>query len=411
MPPTVVALRLAVALGIGLLIGAERERRKGEGPHRAAAGIRTFAVVAVLGAICSQFGGEALLVAAVLVIGAFAALSYSRVRQQDPGLTTESTLLLTVVLGALAMREPAIASATAVVVVILLAARSRLHRFVRSVLTEEELHDAFIFAAAVLVVLPLMPNRYLGPWGAINPRTIWKIVVLIMSVSAAGHIAVRSLGVRFGLPLAGFASGFASSAATVATMGAKAKEQQSLAGPATAGAVLSTIATFIQLAILLQATSPAVLWAIKWPLAAAGTMAFIYGAVFTLKALKETRQKAVPPGSVFDLKVTILVAATIAAVFLVSAFVNAKLGRRGLVIAAAAAGFGDAHSAAVAMASLATAGKISVHDAVLPIVAAATTNTLTKTILAITGGTSGFAARVIPGLVLTITALWVALLV
>ncbi len=69
MPPSVVALRLAVALGIGLLIGAERERRKGEGPHRAAAGIRTFAIVAVLGAICSQFGGEAVLVAAMLVIG------------------------------------------------------------------------------------------------------------------------------------------------------------------------------------------------------------------------------------------------------------------------------------------------------------------------------------------------------
>jgi uncharacterized membrane protein (DUF4010 family) len=411
MPISVIALRLGVALGIGLLIGAERERRKGQGPHRAAAGIRTFSIVALLGAICSEFGGEALIVAAVLVVGAFATISYFRIHQQDPGLTTESTLLLTVVLGGLAMREPAIASAVAVVVVILLASRNRLHRFVSSVLTEEELHDALIFAAAVVVVLPLMPNRYLGPYSAINPRTIWKIVVLIMSVSAAGYIAARSLGARLGLPLAGFASGFASSAATIATMGAKAKEQSELAGPATAGAVLSTIATFIQLAVLVQATSPAVLGAIKLPLVAAGSLALIYGAVFTVKTLKHTSPKALPPGSVFDLKITILVAATITAAFFVSAFLNAKLGRRGVLAAAAIAGFGDTHSAAVAVASLVTAGKMNVSDAIIPIFAAVSTNTLTKIVLAVTGGTLGYAARVIPGLLLTAAALWAALLV
>jgi uncharacterized membrane protein (DUF4010 family) len=411
MPPSTIALRLGVALGIGLLIGAERERRKAQGPGRVAAGIRTFSIISVLGAICSQFGGETLLVAALLVVGAFATVSYFRVNHKDPGLTTESALLLTLVLGALAMREPAIASPIAVVVAILLAARTQLHRFVSSVLTEEELHDALIFAAAVVVVLPLMPNRYLGPFGAINPRTIWKIVVLIMTVSAAGHVAVRSLGPRFGLPLAGLASGFASSVATIATMGARAKEQQSLAGPATAGAVLSTIATFIQLAVLLQATGPSVLWALRFPLAAAGVVALLYGVTFTLLALKQASPKSVPPGSVFNLKVTVFVTATITAVFLVSAIVNAKLGRRGLAIAAAAGGFGDAHSAAVAVASLVTSGKLSVNDSFIPILVAITTNTVTKIVLAVTGGTAGFAARVIPGLLLTITALWVALLI
>jgi uncharacterized membrane protein (DUF4010 family) len=81
------------------------------------------------------------------------------------------------------------------------------------VLSEEELTDALIFAAAALVVLPLVPDRYVGPFSAINPRTIWKIVILIMSISAGGHIAVRLLGPRFGLPLAGLASGFVSSVA------------------------------------------------------------------------------------------------------------------------------------------------------------------------------------------------------
>jgi hypothetical protein len=108
------------------------------------------------------------------------------------------------------------------------------------VLSEEELTDALIFAAAALVVLPLVPDRYVGPFSAVNPRTIWKIVILIMSISAGGHIAVRLLGPRFGLPLAGLASGFVSSVATIASMGARARKDPVVSRPAVAGAVLST---------------------------------------------------------------------------------------------------------------------------------------------------------------------------
>src|SRR5262249_10247727 len=153
-------------------------------------------------------GGAVLLAVVLAAIAGLVILAYLRTHQHDPGMTTEASLLLTLVLGGLAMREPAIASGSAVVVAILLAARTRMHHFVRSVLTERELNDTLIFAAAVVVVLPLMPNRYLGPFGAVNPRTIWKIVVLMMSVSAAGHVAVRALGARFGLPVSGLASGF-----------------------------------------------------------------------------------------------------------------------------------------------------------------------------------------------------------
>jgi hypothetical protein len=176
-----------------------------------------------------QLGGEVLLAVVLAAIAGLTIFAYWHGQARDPGVTTEASLLLTLVLGGLAMREPAVASGVAVVVAILLAAPTRLHRFVSLVLTERELHDALIFAAAVVVVLPLMPNRYVGPFGAINPRVIWKIVVLMMSVSAAGYIAVRVLGARFGLPLAGLASGFASSAATVAAMGRRAKEQPELA--------------------------------------------------------------------------------------------------------------------------------------------------------------------------------------
>jgi uncharacterized membrane protein (DUF4010 family) len=412
MSPTgVVALRLGTALGIGLLIGAERERRKGQGPLRGAAGIRTFTLASVMGAIGLQLGGEILLGIVLAAMAAFAALSYLRTGRQDPGVTTESALLLTVLLGALAMRQPAIASAVAVVVAILLAARTRMHRFVRSVLTEQELHDALIFAAAVVVVLPLMSNRYLGPFGAINPRTIWKIVVLMMSVSAAGYVAVRAMGPRFGLPLAGLASGFASSSATIAAMGARVREQPTLAWPATAGAVLSSVATIIELVVVLELTNRQVAWMMKFPLIAAGVAAIAYGAVFTLRAVKRSSPETAPRGSAFNLKVTLILAATLTAVLLISAAINHKMGRIGVMLAAAIAGLGDAHSAAVSVASLVTSGKMNARDAVVPIFAALSSNTIIKAVLAFTSGGRAFAARVVPGLILVIAALWIVMLV
>ena len=113
------------------------------------------------------------------------AVAYWRAHEDDPGLTTEIALILTVLLGGLSMQQPALAAGLAVTVAVLLAARSRLHRFVRSVLTEDELQDALIFAGATLVVLPLVPDRPMGPYGALNPHSIWILVVLVMAISAA----------------------------------------------------------------------------------------------------------------------------------------------------------------------------------------------------------------------------------
>jgi uncharacterized membrane protein (DUF4010 family) len=251
-----VILNLAVALGIGLLIGAERERRKGEGPSRSPAGIRTFAATSLLGAVSLIVGGEMLLAVATAGVTLLATAAYLRGRD-DPGLTTEMTLIVTVLLGGLSMQKPELAGGLAVVLAILLAARSRLHQFVRTLLTEDELEDALIFAAASLVVLPLVPDRPMGPYGALNPHTIWVIVVLIMAISAAGYLAVRLLGSKFGLPIAGLASGFISSTATIGAMGARAAKSREALAAAVAGAVLSTIATIVQMTVVLAATSMA----------------------------------------------------------------------------------------------------------------------------------------------------------
>lgn len=407
MPPlTPLVLNLAVALGIGLLVGIDRERRKGEGPDRAAAGIRTFTITSLCGAVAVVVGGELLLAVVTVGVSALAALAYWRAAERDPGLTTEVALVATALLGGLAVHEPTLAAGLGVIVAGLLTARTAIHRFVRSVLTEDEVRDALVFAGATLVVLPLLPDKAMGPYGALNPHTIWIVVVLVMGVSALGYIAVRLVGARFGLPLAGLVSGFVSSIATIGAMGARATRNGDLLAAAVAGAVLSTVATFVQLALLIGATDAATLRALAVPLACGGGAAILYGGVFTALALRHKVEHPDEPGRAFSMRSAILFAALLSVILVASAALQDRFGDAGVLAVAGLAGLADTHSPAISVASLVASDKLDAASAVVPILAALTTNTLTKMVFAVTGGGTAFAVRVVPGLILVLAATW-----
>ena len=407
MPPiSPLVLNLAVALGIGLLIGIDRERRKGTGPDRGPAGIRTFTLTSLCGAVAVIAGGDLLLAIVTVGVFALAALAYWRALERDPGLTTEVALVVTALLGGLAVHEPTFAAGLGVIVAGLLTARTAIHRFVNSALTEEEVRDGLIFAGATLVVMPLLPDRAMGPYGALNPHTIWIVVILVMGVSALGYIAVRLVGARFGLPMAGLVSGFVSSVATIGAMGARAAKNGDLLGAAVAGAVLSTVATFVQLTLLIGATDTAALWALSVPLACGGGAAILYGGVSTALALRHKVEHQDEPGHAFSVRSAILFAGLLAVILVASAALDDWFGNAGVLVVASLAGFADTHSAAVSVASLVASNKLDANAAIIPILAAVTTNTLTKMVFAVTGGGAAFAVRVIPGLILALAAAW-----
>jgi uncharacterized membrane protein (DUF4010 family) len=406
-----IAVRLAIALGIGLLIGVERERRKGSGPSRAPAGIRTFAIVSLAGGISVTLGAELLLAVAAICVAGLSIVAYQLRSREDPGFTTAVALITTLLLGALAVRQPALASGLAVLVAVLLAARTRLHQFVQDVLTEQELQDALLFAAAALVILPLTPDHPIGPFGVLNLRTLWKLVVIVMSISAAGYIALRVLGPRYGLPLVGLASGFVSSAASIGSMGTRAAKEPELRRAAVAGAVLSTVSTIVQMAIILFVTDRSTFMAMGLSLVLAGVAAAIYGLLFTIKTARDDKQEEENAGRAFNLVTAIIFAVTVSAILLASAAVNHWLGSSGLLVATGLAGFADTHSAAISVASLVATDKITAREAVMPILLGLTTNTVTKAVAAITTGGFKFAVRVIPGLLLVILAAWAGILV
>ncbi|MFO1435352.1 MAG: MgtC/SapB family protein [Gammaproteobacteria bacterium] len=400
------AIGFAVALGVGLLIGAERERRKGSGPKRASAGVRTFAITAVLGALSQHLGGTLLLGVAAAGVVFLSALAYWRGREKDPGLTTEISLLLTLLLGAWATLSPAMAAAAAVIIAILLSSRATLHRFVRNVLTEGELRDALLLGAATLVILPLTPDRYLGPYNALNPRTIWTVMLLIMTISAGGHIATRLVGSRYGLPATGLISGFVSSVATIGAMAARAVRHPAQMRQAVAGAVLSTVATIAQMMAILSMVSRATLQSMLLPLSAAAIVAIVYSILFTARALLSPSPEEAKPGRAFDLKIAVTLVAFMSVVMVIAAALRDWNSRAGVITAAAIAGLVDTHSVAVSVASLVASGKAQPTDAVVPILVAFSSNISSKIGAAIIAGNRRFAAQVIPGLVLVAVTAW-----
>jgi uncharacterized membrane protein (DUF4010 family) len=286
--------------------------------------------------------------------------------------------------------------------------RNRLHHFVNSVLTEQELQDLILFSAMALVVLPLAPDRFMGPFDALNPRAIARLIVLVMAISALGYVAMRALGPRYGLPLAGFASGFVSSTATIYSMGERASRQESIMSGAVAGAVLSSIATIIQMTIVIGMVQPSLLTALMLPLSFGGMAAGLYGLIFFIRRGNASDDKN--PGKdesrAFDLKTAAVFSALISLVMLVSAGLNAWLGARGMLLGAAMTGLVDAHATAASAASLMAANKISIDQAVGPILVGLTTNTLMKAVVAFKSGGARYALRIVPGLVLMIIAVW-----
>ncbi len=399
----------ASALGVGLMIGLERERKKGEGEQRAAIGLRTCAVTAVLGYVAITLGGITLLAVVLLALGVLLAASYLRARRDDPGLTTEVALLLTACLGGLCVREPATAVALAVVLTALLALREPLHHFARRWISEREVRDGLILATAALVILPLLPNRFMGPYEAINPYEVWRFTVLLMAISALGHLAVRLLGSRHGLALAGFISGFASSTATIATMGAKARARPDLLLPCAAAAVLSTVATLAQMALILLAADPPLLMTMRWPLLGGIAAALLFAAVATRQATSGNAgapDTTAAAGSVFNLRLVLMLGLAIALISLLSAALLNWLGEGGVTLATALAGLADAHSPAVSVATLTRTGHLHSAQAVWPLLAALSTNTLSKAMVAWTSGGPAYFWRVMPGLGVVLAALW-----
>lgn len=389
---------LAVALGVGLLLGIERERHHsaGESEGEQPAGVRSFALVALAGWLAGLFGVSIVLVA-LAAVGLLAGLAYWRTSRRDPGLTSEIALLLCCLIGALAVSRPGLAAAVGVLAAALLAAKRRLHRVSRELISETELRDGLLLAAAALVVLPLLPDRALDPLGAFNPATIWRLVVLIMGISALGHLALRLLGVRWGWLLAGFFSGYVSSTAAVLSYAGQAKGRERAAAAAALAANLASVSLVVP---LLAALSLSGLRELLWPLLGAALGLFV-ALLLIQQGLR--RQPDEPPsgpesGRMFHPGQALAMALLLSAVLIVASLLQHWLGSAAALLTAVLAGMVEMHSATATLGQLYRAEALSGSELSLGWVAILLLSGGLKATLAFSAGPRAYGAWVATGL-------------
>lgn len=391
-----------VSLAIGLLLGFERERSQ----HRTlAAGSRSFALLALLGTVAATFGPWAV-IAGLVGIAALMVLAYFRTSDEDPGTTTEIAALVTYLLGGLAYTRPAVAGALAVVVVGLLVSKNRIHRFARDIVTEVEMDDAIKFFVVAFVILPMLPDRALGPYGVLNPAKVWLLVVLLTGIGWLGYLGVRALGAERGLLVTGLAGGFVSASATTAAMG-RLSRTAGVRAPL-ASALAASLGTFVQLLIVIGYVDPQVFRRL-WPpvLAGAVVLAAVAGYVYRRASRDHPGGPANPdaPGAPappasrpFALRPALILTAVLVLALLLGRWGADVLGPRGAVLAAFGTGLADAHAGSVAAATLAAKGDITVNTALVAVAAALASNLLVKIGLAFSAGGRRFGLGFVAGM-------------
>jgi uncharacterized membrane protein (DUF4010 family) len=390
---------LAVALGVGLLVGIERERRKGRGPQRKAAGMRTFALVTVAGALAQSLSPGALVAVGALSVSAFSALAYWRsVRgpqaPTDPGLTTEVALVVAYLVGVQCAVQPAVGAACGAVLAALLAAREGMHRFATEWLTEQELHDALVLAGVALVIVPLAPAAPLAGFGGLAPRTAAWLVLLILSIQAAAHVARRLLGERQALMAAGLLGGFVSSTATIATLGAQAKTQAPPVQRRLAGAAsLSGAATWLQALAIAAVASPALLPRLL-PMALAGALVALSMGAWNTRHGNSVAAPPSAPCRPLRLREALLVAALLLGVSITVGWLRSRFGMQGLFAGSAVAALADAHAPIATAFGLHAQGAIETRDALMAVLVAAGVNSASRSVVALASGGAAYGARV-----------------
>ncbi len=267
-----------------------------------------------------------------------------------------------------------------------------------------------VLACAVVAVLAwqMLPDRYMGPFNAWNPHAIMEFVLTIFSISWIGRGLMRWLGPDYGVLLTGGMGGFASSTATIHTMGVLAKSRPEWAGRAAVGGVVSNLATLVQLGVLLQLLAPELLVLFILPMCwgLAGMSAYSLwvllrtGFVQTEPFVHATKEPA------FDWQGLLVLTAVVCSVSYASAALNTLYGENGLWLSAIMSGLVDAHAIVPTLASLLTQDQLPAREALLPLLIALTANTFTKSLIAFQSGGWGYAKQVGVGVWLTTAAVW-----
>ena len=268
---------LVLALGLGMLVGLQRES-----VNSRIAGLRTFGLVTVTGALSGLLAptlGPWIPVAAVIAIAAFAILGNllaARDGEIDPGTTTEVTMVLMCLIGIYLATGARIAAVVlSATIAVLLQFKDRARRIVNK-LGEKDIEQIIRFVLISLVILPVLPNRNFGPFDVLNLHRTWLMVVLIVGLSLGGYIAYKFLGTGAGVLLGGLLGGAVSSTATTVSYARRSKEQPESSGLAATVILIASTIVLIRVLVEIGIVAPAFLGRAIGPLGLMLALIFVW---------------------------------------------------------------------------------------------------------------------------------------
>jgi uncharacterized membrane protein (DUF4010 family) len=399
------------ALLLGALLGIEREKRnmrEGFG----IAGLRSFVLLALLGAVGGYMGTALampwILPAVVVVVGVVVAAGYVagvRQRPEQVGLTTELAAVAACLLGAMAttgFRDLAVGLGVGMAA--LLAYKQPLHQFVGQLGWEDVLVGMRLLLAT-FIVLPLLPDRAIDPWGAINPYKLWLLVLLISGMSLVGYIATRWLGPGRGIAVTAATGGLVSSTAVTLAFAKQSRDEPQRARALAGGVLLAWAIMFVRVVAVAAVVQPALALALDVPCAA--MTAVCAGAAGVAMRSRDgggaDGLPAVPMRNPFSLLAASKFAALFAVVQLLLKLGQQYLPQSGVYAVAALAGLTDVDAITVSMGERVRAAPADVGIAATAILVACLSNTAVKTCMAIGLG-RGLARTVVVGAVAAVAA-------
>ncbi|MCD6052350.1 MAG: rane protein [Verrucomicrobia bacterium] len=370
---------LALALCLGLLVGLQRERTSA-----ALAGFRTFPLITLAGALCAvlakDFGGWTvamgfLTVAAMIIVGNLAELKKPK---PDTGLTTEAAMLVMYSLGAyLVVGSAAVAIILGAVVAVLLHLKPQMQNFAGK-LGDEDFKAVMQFVVISMLILPLLPNDYFGPFHVLNPFKLWLMVVFIVGLSLTGYIIYKFFGEKAGTLVGGILGGMISSTATTVSYARNTKAHPKLAGLAAVVLMIASTVVFIRVLILMGTAAPRFFRQAVGPVGAMLGVTLIIAGVAWIMARGE---KAAMPEqkNPSELKTALVFAAMYGLVLMGVAAAKEYFGDSGLYVVAILSGLTDMDAITLSVSQLVQQDQIDPRTGWRLVVTAALSNLVFKT--------------------------------
>jgi uncharacterized membrane protein (DUF4010 family) len=385
--------RFAAALLIGALIGLEREFVQQRSGEQEFGGIRTFSLMALLGAVAAYLTEEfgfIVFVAAYLgmILLLWASNLATSIRGIEEGITSEIAALLVPLLGAMMIwDQAAVAGALGVITALILALKPRLHDLARQ-MSVADLRATLEFALISAVILPLLPNRGFGPFGVLNPFQIWLIVVFVSGIGFFGYVLMKVLGTEQGIGVTGLLGGLVSSTATTLSFAGRSKANESLSTMLARGILLASTVMFprvlIEVAVINSSLFPRVIAPIGGMFVASMLVFFF------LWRTKRGGEKA-EPGKVelsnpLRLQTAVTFGLVFAVVLVVVRAANEYFGSAGVYVASLLTGITDVDSITLSVSELALGNALEPQVAAVAIVIASLVNTTAKGVMALVLG-------------------------